>query len=134
MTMRLWYARAMPRPKTRGARWAPVALLLVLGGCGQEPSPSAPAPAPSAPSSDVVREWSPRPMKATDAPSRALGEPCEQHGASECVSGLCARTATGARLCSRECKTTSECPESWTCVAAMPGGSERLCLPRPDAR
>ncbi len=114
--------------------WVLLAMGLLAGGCDQNPSPPAQTPAPAEPIGEVVREWRPTPPPAEGVLQRALGEPCETHGAAECASGLCVRTATRTRLCSRQCTATSECPSGWGCVAAVPGGSEHLCLPRPASR
>ncbi|WP_164011677.1 hypothetical protein [Pyxidicoccus trucidator] len=81
-----------------------------------------------------MREWSPSPVGDAGVEPRAVGESCVTHGAAECASGLCVRTATGARLCSRECAVASDCPNGWGCVATVPGGTERLCLPKPARR
>ncbi len=115
-------------------------LVLVLGllaaGCEPGASVSPPAQVPSAPNpnGEVVREWRPKPLEETSATARAVGEPCAEHGSAECASGLCVRTTTGTRLCSRTCAATSDCPEGWGCVAAMPGSTEQLCLPRAARR
>ncbi|WNG44472.1 hypothetical protein F0U60_10385 [Archangium minus] len=113
-----------------------MALAFGLLAAGCEPSASPPAQVPSAPhpAGEVVREWHPRPLEDPSTTPSAVGEPCANHGAAECASGLCVRTATGTRLCSRTCAASSDCPEGWGCVAAVPGGAEQFCLPRPARR
>ena len=54
--------------------------------------------------------------------------PCEAH--SDCNSGACLPTSSGARVCSRACE--GECPSGWECRAVVVSGTDPtfLCVER----
>lgn len=64
--------------------------------------------------------------------TKELGEECGQHGASECVSGLCLHTQADPQrgyYCSGVCRGLGECPEGWACAQLHPGEATRVCIP-----
>lgn len=107
------------------------AFAIVSTGC--EPSvdrAGVPNPSPREDVSPVVTEW--RPSPSSKPASKALGDDCSAHGASECLSNLCVRTRSEQGLgyvCSQSCEQKSDCPESWRCVSVVPGAAESICLP-----
>lgn len=64
--------------------------------------------------------------------TKELGEECEQHGTSECVSGLCLHTQADPQrgyFCSGVCRGQGECPGGWSCTQMHPSESTRVCIP-----
>lgn len=64
-------------------------------------------------------------------PNKQLGDDCTVSGASECLSNLCYHYKPDARagfVCSRECKSTADCPVEWECRSVYPP-SQSFCSP-----
>ncbi|MFY0564158.1 hypothetical protein ACN28E_09935 [Archangium lansingense] len=104
--------------------WLVLGLLVTELACNgrQEEAPVASPPA-------VFGEHRTSPAsKAT----KELGEDCGQHGASECLTGLCLHTqAEPGRgyFCSSTCRGQGECPEDWVCTQLHPSEATRVCIP-----
>lgn len=63
--------------------------------------------------------------------TKQLGDDCTVAGASECVSNLCYHYKPDVRagfVCSRECKSTAECPAEWECRSIYPP-NQSFCSP-----
>lgn len=65
--------------------------------------------------------------------SKAVGESCEDHDASDCLGSLCLAVATArsrhAHICTQVCQQDSDCPEQFRCGEAAP--RTFVCLPEP---
>lgn len=72
-----------------------------------------------------------RPAPTTAASSKALGDDCTAHGASECRSRLCLHV--GAReagyVCSQACEDNSSCPTHWECRFLSLSNRRAVCVP-----
>jgi hypothetical protein len=126
--------------------------LLACGGDGKGepnhpigPDPEPPGSSPGRPGDDgespPEREpWSPPPdasfgarVKApkVDVPTRNVGQACSSWGAGDCKGNICLRVAPLPRpldVCTRACGSHLDCPSSWECRPARPGGPS-LCVP-----
>src|SRR5690606_12565582 len=71
------------------------------------------------------------PPPEVDVPTRGVGQSCSSWGASDCKGGVCLKVAplpNPLQVCTRHCEAPGECPSSWQCIAARPGGP-KLCVP-----
>lgn len=72
-------------------------------------------------------------LVAAKKASKAVGESCEQHDASECLTGLCLAVATArsprAHICTQACQQDGDCPSLFRCGEVAP--RTFACLPEP---
>jgi len=70
-------------------------------------------------------------LVAAAKPSKAVGESCEDHGASECLSSLCLAVATArssqGHICTQVCQRDTDCPDQFNCGEIAP--RTLACIP-----
>lgn len=99
----------------------------LIGGCDVERSGTSNSPT----ASPIVRKHDF--IKAAQ-PTKAIGEPCDVGGASECFSNLCVHTSPGGRLhedhkCSQLCGPgRSPCPMGFICAQGHPSPDGMWCI------
>ena len=95
--------------------------VVVLSSCTETNAPPRSGP-------EVLHER--RELQAA-APTKAIGEDCTAVGRSDCLSGLCLKTANSEptqRICSKICLSDGDCPISWRCNPLHPN-APRVCVP-----
>ena len=60
--------------------------------------------------------------------SGGLAESCLAHGASDCASGLCARTNGNTAVCTHLCDPNTPCETGWKCTSMGLGTPSHWCL------
>lgn len=112
----------------RSVGWCATAVVvtLAISGCVDEATPHIERSQPT-----VLSE--PRTAISPTVASKQIGEDCSRYGESECLSGVCVNTLSAGgrrRLCSKACLSPRDCRAGWTCVRAMPGREQSICVPR----
>lgn len=93
--------------------------ILLLGGCA--------CGYPDASPNYVTTRAS---LATAAAPTSQIGESCEAHGKSDCLTGFClaVKTVTGSsHVCTVPCSTDADCSVGWNCGTVAP--RTRACLP-----